>query len=99
RTWHATVTAAVALAATPLPGTEAKRRRRIREAVTAASELLGNTPTVARSAYVDPRVIDLFDSGTVLDPVPRGADALDRAVVRLLDDGRGKRNGSPRRNA
>ena len=25
-----------------------------------ASELLGNTPTVARSSYVDPRVLDLY---------------------------------------
>ncbi|WP_246004849.1 DNA topoisomerase IB [Nocardioides marmorisolisilvae] len=97
RTWHATVTAAVALADGPVPTSDAKRRRRIREAVTEASELLGNTPTVARSSYVDPRVIDLFESGTVLDPVPRGPDALDRAVVRLLDGGRGTRAGSPRR--
>jgi len=84
RTWHATVTAAVALAQDVPPTTEAARKRRIREAVVAASELLGNTPTVARSAYVDPRVIDLFESGTVLAPVPSGPDALDRAVVRLL---------------
>ncbi len=86
RTWHATVTAAVVLARQPLPGSKTARARRVREAVVAASELLGNTPTVARSAYVDPRVIDLFDSGTVLDPVPGGPDALDRAVARLLDE-------------
>jgi len=85
RTWHATVTAAVALAERPIPTSTSGRKRRIRDAVIAASELLGNTPTVARSAYVDPRVIDLFESGTVLDPVPGGPDALDRAVVRLLD--------------
>jgi DNA topoisomerase-1 len=84
RTWHATVSAAVALAGKPVPTSASGRRRRIREAVVAASELLGNTPAVARSAYVDPRVVDLFESGTVLDPVPRGPDALDRAVVRLL---------------
>ena len=29
-------------------------------------------------------LIDLFEAGTVLDPVPSGPDALDRAVVRLL---------------
>lgn len=86
RTWHATVAAAVVLAQEPHPGSRTARARRVREAVVAASELLGNTPTVARSAYVDPRVIDLFDSGTVLDPVPGGPDALDRAVARLLDD-------------
>jgi len=86
RTWHATVTSAVVLAQQPLPTSVAARKRRVREAVVAASELLGNTPTVARSAYVDPRVIDLFESGRVLDPVPGGQDALDRAVVRLLTD-------------
>ncbi|MFL6023429.1 MAG: DNA topoisomerase IB [Marmoricola sp.] len=91
RTWHATVTAAVTLAEQPLPGSVAGRRRRIREAVTAASELLGNTPTIARSSYVDPRVIDLFESGTVLDPGVKGPDALDRAVVRLLEGPSGNR--------
>jgi DNA topoisomerase-1 len=85
RTWHATVTAAVALAEKPIPTSANGRKRRIREGVIAASDLLGNTPTVARSAYVDPRVIDLFESGTVLDPLPTGPDALDRAVVRLLN--------------
>ena len=84
RTWHATVTAAVTLAGPPSPSSATARKRRVREAVVAASQLLGNTPTVARSSYVDPRVLDLFESGTVLDPVPRGRDALDRAVVRLL---------------
>ncbi|WP_183407177.1 DNA topoisomerase IB [Nocardioides marmorisolisilvae] len=86
RTWHATVTAAVVLAESPIPTSASGRKKRIREAVVAASELLGNTPTVARSAYVDPRIIDLFESGTVLDPIPGGSDALDRAVVRLLND-------------
>ena len=84
RTWHATVTAAVTLAAAEPARTATARRKRIREAVVAASELLGNTPTVARSAYVDPRVLDLYESGTVLDPVPRGTDAVDRAVAALL---------------
>ncbi len=84
RTWHATVTVAVALAEPPVAKTATARKRRVREAVVLASELLGNTPTVARSAYVDPRVIDLYESGTVLDPVPGGPDALDRAVASLL---------------
>lgn len=85
RTWHATVTAAVVLAEQPIPTSANARKRRVREAVVAASELLGNTPIVARSAYVDPRVVDLFESGTVLDAVLGGPDALDRAVIRLLD--------------
>ena len=84
RTWHATVTVAVALA-TAEPATSATaRKKRVRAAVVAASELLGNTPTVARSSYVNPRIIDLYEAGTVLDPVPRSADAIDRAVAKLL---------------
>ncbi|KRA30853.1 MULTISPECIES: DNA topoisomerase IB [unclassified Nocardioides] len=86
RTWHATITAAVVLAQPPLPTSRTGRAKRVREAVAEAAELLGNTPTVARSSYVDPRVIDLFDSGTVLDPVPGGPDALDRAVARLIEE-------------
>ena len=84
RTWHATVTAAAALATQPLPQSERARRARVSEAVAASAELLGNTPAVARSSYVDPRVIDLFEAGTVLDPLPGGPDALDRALAALL---------------
>lgn len=84
RTWHATVTAAATLASGDAATTGTARKRRIREAVVAASELLGNTPAVAKASYVDPRVVDLFESGTVLARVPRGQDALDRAVVELL---------------
>ncbi len=84
RTWHATVTVAAELARPPVPSSTRARKRRVTEALGAAADLLGNTPTVARSSYVDPRVLDLFDSGTVLDPVPSGPDALDRAVARTL---------------
>ncbi|MCW2756201.1 MAG: topoisomerase [Marmoricola sp.] len=84
RTWHATVTAAAVLAKQPRPTSVKARKSRIREAVDAAADLLGNTPAVARSAYVDPRVVDLFEAGTVLDPIPGGPDALERAVVQLI---------------
>lgn len=84
RTWHATVTCAVALAAEPRAESRTARARQVRAAVVEASELLGNTPTVARSSYIHPRVIDLFEEGTVLTRVPATQDAADRAVVRLL---------------
>jgi hypothetical protein len=49
---------------------------------------------VCRSSYVDPRVIDLYDSDVTIAPVLEGLpddeddrrDALDRAVVGLLSD-------------
>jgi len=86
RTWHATTLAASVLATQPLPASRRDRGRRAREAMEAVSVLLGNTPTVARNSYVDPRVIDLFEEGVVLDPVPHSQNALDRAVARLLLD-------------
>ncbi len=84
RTWHATVTCAVALAAEPRAATGTGRARQVRAAVVEASELLGNTPTVARSSYIHPRVIELFEAGETLARVPATQDAADRAVLRLL---------------
>lgn len=84
RTWHATVTVAIALAAEPRSTTATGRKRQVRAAVAEAAELLGNTPAVARSSYVHPRVIDLFEAGETLPRVPASQDAADRAVVRLL---------------
>lgn len=52
---------------------------------------LGNTPAVARSSYVDPRVVDLFEDGITVAPSHRrvspGAPVsrkLERDVLRLL---------------
>ena len=84
RTWHATETVAAALGSVERSDTGRGRARQVRAAVVEASELLGNTPTVARGSYVDPRVIDLFEDGVTIEP-KRGEDALTRAVVALLD--------------
>ena len=93
RTWHATVLAAAALAASPEPGdTKASRKRAIKQAMVEVSDYLGNTPTIARSSYVDPRVIDLYEDGvTIGDAVRRKYKspehrqaALERAVLRML---------------
>jgi DNA topoisomerase IB len=93
RTWHATVLAAAALAASPEPGTTvASRKRAVRAAVLEVSQYLGNTPAIARSSYIDPRVLDLYDSGVTIEaavrrryrtPADRQA-GLERAVLRML---------------
>src|ERR671910_399232 len=58
RTWHATVLAAVALAESPEKGdTKASRKRAVKAAVEEVAAYLGNTPTIARKSYIDPRVI------------------------------------------
>ena len=93
RTWHATVLASVALAnhdATAL--SKAARRRAVRAAYVQVGEYLGNTAAVAKSSYVDPRVVDMFEAGTTvatalkrlqIDPDARRA-RTERAVLRML---------------
>lgn len=80
RTWHATVHAAVALASSPEPGdSKASRNRAIKDAVEQVSDYLGNTPTIARNSYVDPRVIDHYENGeTITVPKARGGDPMRR---------------------
>ena len=58
RTWHATVHVATALAGAPTARSKTARNKVVRAAVVGASQLLGNTPTVCRASYVDPRVVD-----------------------------------------
>jgi DNA topoisomerase-1 len=92
RTWHATVHVAMAVASAGPATSQKKRKRVVREAIVSASELLGNTPTVCRSSYVDPRVIDLYESDTTIagaletldEDQDRARDQVDRAVVALL---------------
>lgn len=67
RTWHATVIAAEVLALSEEEGkTKASRQRAIKQAVHEVASYLGNTPTVARSSYIDPRVIDSYESGDTI---------------------------------
>ena len=92
RTWHGTVLAAVALAEAGDGVTSQRgRTRAVRTAMSDVAEYLGNTPRIARRSYVDPRVIDLFESGVTIAPSVRratisGADRerVERAVLRML---------------
>ena len=63
RTWHATVLAAVALARLPEQPSARARTRAVSTAVKQVSEYLGNTPSVCRASYIDPRVLDRFSDG------------------------------------
>ena len=78
RTWHGTVLAAVELAAEPPPKSRAAAERAIRAAVKRVAERLGNTPAVARSSYIDPKLLDRFrDGATIRLPRPSAKQALD----------------------
>ncbi|MFD2418830.1 DNA topoisomerase IB [Amycolatopsis pigmentata] len=90
RTWHATVlAAATCAAASPAKSERAFTRTRASVMRTVAEEL-GNTPSVARKSYVDPRVLDAYRQGTTVE-LPDRMDSdedrtkLEHAVIRLLD--------------
>ncbi|PYY34888.1 DNA topoisomerase IB [Curtobacterium sp. MCBD17_030] len=68
RTLHGTVAAAVDLAQTGVLSSQAKRKKAVSHAVKAASDVLGNTPTVARQSYIDPRLLDAYEHGETIDP-------------------------------
>jgi DNA topoisomerase-1 len=95
RTWTATVHAAVELADADPPTTKKALNAAVKDMLDEVSEHLGNTPAVARSSYVDPRIVEQYEHGhTVAATVDRvGSDlddeearaALERAVNRVLD--------------
>jgi DNA topoisomerase I len=100
RTWNATVMAAVSLGTAGRDAaTKTARKRAVDTAVKAVAELLGNTPAVARRAYIDPRIFDRYQSGWtiagVIDRLPdldpsddRIRRRIEAAVLDLLTDNR-----------
>ncbi len=88
RTWNATVLAAVSLATDGRDATtKSARKRAVDRSVRAVAELLGNTPAVARRAYIDPRVTDRYLSGwtiaAALERIPDLDPADDRVRARV----------------
>jgi len=96
RTWNGTVLAAVSLAGIGRDTTSQRARQRaIAAAARDVSEVLGNTPAVARHSYIDPRVFDRFLCGETIAREFDGGAALkesgdqrrtlvERAVLDLL---------------
>jgi DNA topoisomerase IB len=98
RTWNATVLAAVRLAVAAEgddpAATKTARKRIVNSAVKEVAAYLSNTPAVCRRSYIDPRVIERFESGSTisLDGVSAEAEptsqrrrgAIERRVLELL---------------
>ena len=86
-TWHGTVRAATELSRAGWQRSQAKRRRAVAAAMREVAELLGNTPTVARASYVDPRVIDLYHDGVVVKVAEDTArEQAEAAVLEMVRD-------------
>ena len=90
RTWNATVLMALALANATPTSTLTGRKRTIAASVREVADWLGDTPAVARSSYIDPRLIARYESDGRLAAVPPGPVALpatpeaEAAVAALL---------------
>lgn len=76
RTWGGTLQAALALAEMTPAETERQRNKNIVAAARTVGESLGNTPAVARSSYIHPRVFERYLEGiTLKDFRPRRSRA------------------------
>lgn len=81
RTWHATVVAAEELMGRDRPTSARQLAAATKAASVRAAEMLGNTPTVARNAYIDPRLFEHFSRHGI--PRPKGRSP-ETAVRELL---------------
>jgi DNA topoisomerase-1 len=95
RTWAGTVLAYRALRAIGRGATDREKQRNLAAAIRATADNLGNTPAVARQAYVHPAVVDAYLDGRIRTALVTAADDTDdppgatdpdeeRAVVALL---------------
>jgi DNA topoisomerase IB len=90
RTWNATVLMALLLANAGPASSDRAAKSAINAGVRGVAQWLGDTPTVARASYIDPRVIELYQAshGLAVMPVlparlPAGSQA-EEAVAALL---------------
>jgi DNA topoisomerase I len=70
RTWNATVLMALLLANAGQPTSDRAARTAINASVRGVAQWLGDTPTVARASYIDPRVIERYQAHHGLDSIP-----------------------------
>ena len=106
RTWAGTLLCSIALAMQGQGESKADRKRRLRKAVVATAEQLGNTPAVCRASYICPRVLDEYMSGKPFEmlrrtrrgsPVVRaGLSIEERALLKFLRETIADRRRTPR---
>jgi DNA topoisomerase-1 len=106
RTWAGTLLCSIALAMQGQGTSKAERKRKIRKAIVATSEQLGNTPAVCRSSYICPRLLDEYMEGKPFEmlrkqhkgsPVVRlGLSKEERALLKFLRETIADRRSRPR---
>jgi DNA topoisomerase-1 len=80
RTWGGTLLAATELAEMGRSEDEKQVKRNLVKAVKAVAERLGNTPTVCRSCYIHPSVLDAYAKGVTLEEFRRRVERYIRRI-------------------
>ena len=106
RTWAGTLLCSIALAMQGQGTTKTERKRRVRKAIAATADQLGNTPAVCRSSYICPRLLDEYMEGKPFEmlrktrkgsPVVRvGLSMEERALLKFLRETIADRRRAPR---
>ncbi|HET8797414.1 MAG TPA: DNA topoisomerase IB [Thermoanaerobaculia bacterium] len=109
RTWAGTLLCSIALAMQGQGPTKTERKRRVRKAIAATAEQLGNTPAVCRASYICPRLLDEYLEGKPFEmlrkqhkgsPVVRiGLSMEEKALLRFLRETIADRRRTPRRDS
>jgi DNA topoisomerase I len=93
RTWNATVLMALLLTNAEPTATPRRRASVVVSCIRGVAEWLGDTPAVARSAYIDPRLVERYQADGELPGIPMQPATLpvpaeaELAVARLLAGG------------
>jgi DNA topoisomerase-1 len=94
RTWGGTLLATSELLAVERMRHHAERQKQVVEVVRNVAERLGNTPAVARSSYIDPRVLNAYTESTRLEKIKVAMEKMrprkymsrdEQCVLRLLE--------------
>lgn len=106
RTWAGTLLCSIALAMQGQGSSKAERKRRVRKAIVATAEQLGNTPAVCRSSYICPRLLDEYMEGKPFEmlrkqhkgsPVVKvGLSMEEKALLKFLRETIADRRRAPR---
>lgn len=87
RTWAGTVLAAMALNAQEAFENKTQANKNIKDAISAVSKILGNTPTVCRKCYVHPAVLETYLDGEMIDGLKqRTEETLSRKLSNMRSE-------------
>jgi len=106
RTWAGTLLCSIALAMQGQGKSKTERKRKVKKAIDATAEQLGNTAAVCRSSYICPRLLDEYMEGKPFEmlrkhakgkPVARiGLSKEERALLKFLRETIADRRRRPR---